>query len=63
MRKTTHRLKLLHPATVILDLSQLGGKAMAQERIWDKFLTERDKEVFKSSGYGAIAGGGKKPAL
>ena len=46
-----------------MDLSQLGGKAMAQERIWDKFLTERDKEVFKSSGYGAIAGGGKNPAL
>ena len=33
------------------------------ERIWDKFLTERDKEVFKASGYGALAGGGKKPAL
>ena len=36
---------------------------MAQERIWDKFLTERDKEVFAASGYGATAGGGKKPAL
>ena len=33
------------------------------ERIWDKFLTERDKKVFETSGYGAKAGGGKKPAL
>ncbi len=33
------------------------------ERIWDKFLTERDREVFKASGYGALAGGGRKPAL
>jgi nicotinamidase-related amidase len=33
------------------------------ERIWDKFLTERDKAVFEASGYGAKAGGGKKPAL
>ena len=33
------------------------------ERIWDKFLTERDKAVFTTSGYGAKGGGGKKPAL
>ncbi|MEE8334046.1 MAG: isochorismatase family protein [Alphaproteobacteria bacterium] len=33
------------------------------ERIWDKFLTERDKAVFEQSGYGTLAGGGKKPAL
>jgi nicotinamidase-related amidase len=33
------------------------------ERIWDKFLTDRDKQVFATSGYGAEAGGGKKPAL
>ncbi len=33
------------------------------ERIWDKFLTERDKEVFKVSGYGARGGFGKRPAL
>ncbi len=33
------------------------------ERIWDKFLTERDKAVFDTSGYGARAGYGKKPAL
>ena len=36
---------------------------MTQERIWDKFLTERDQEVFSASGYGATAGGGEKPAL
>ena len=33
------------------------------ERIWDKFLTERDKAVFAASGYGAHAGFGKPPAL
>ena len=33
------------------------------ERVWDKFLTGRDKEVFAASGYGAYAGFGKKPAL
>ncbi len=31
--------------------------------IWDKFLTERDKQVFEVSGYGARAGFGKRPAL
>lgn len=33
------------------------------ERIWDKYLTERDKQVFAQSGFGAKAGPGKKPAL
>jgi maleamate amidohydrolase len=33
------------------------------ERIWDKFLTERDKQVFKTSGFGAKGGFGKRPAL
>ena len=33
------------------------------ERIWDRFLTDRDKQVFAASGYGANAGFGKKPAL
>ena len=33
------------------------------ERIWDKFLTERDKQVFKASGFGAKGGFGKRPAL
>ena len=33
------------------------------ERIWDKFLTERDKVVFASGGFGARAGFGKRPAL
>ena len=36
---------------------------MAKERIWDKFLTERDKQVFEASGYGALADWGKRPAL
>ncbi len=33
------------------------------EPIWNKFLTERDKEVFKTSGYMAEQGFGKRPAL
>ncbi len=33
------------------------------ERIWDKFLTDRDKAVFAASGYGVRAGYGKRPAL
>lgn len=33
------------------------------ERIWDRFLTERDKQVFAASGYGARQGFGKRPAL
>ncbi|HEY7244455.1 MAG TPA: isochorismatase family cysteine hydrolase, partial [Xanthobacteraceae bacterium] len=32
-------------------------------RVWDKFLTERDKAVFAASGYGARAGFGKRPAV
>jgi maleamate amidohydrolase len=33
------------------------------ERIWDRYLTERDKAVFAASGYGAHQGFGKRPAL
>jgi len=33
------------------------------ERIWDRYLTERDKEVFGVSGYGATGGVGRRPAL
>jgi nicotinamidase-related amidase len=33
------------------------------ERIWDKFLTERDKAVFAAGGFGVHAGFGKRPAL
>ncbi len=33
------------------------------QRIWDPFLTERDKQVFAASGYGAMQGFGKRPAL
>lgn len=32
-------------------------------RIWDSFLTERDRQVFGTSGYGARQGFGKRPAL
>lgn len=33
------------------------------EHIWDKFLTERDKQVFAAGGFGATQGYGKRPAL
>ena len=33
------------------------------ERIWDKYLTERDRQVFAASGYGARGGFGERPAL
>ncbi len=32
-------------------------------RIWDKFLTERDRKVFDSAGYGKRGGFGTRPAL
>ncbi len=37
--------------------------AKPDARIWDAFLTERDKKVFAASGFGAKAGFGKRPAL
>jgi len=33
------------------------------EPIWNRFLTERDKQVFAVSGYGARQGFGRRPAL
>ena len=33
------------------------------ERVWDKFLTERDKAVFANAGYGSHMGFGTRPAL
>jgi maleamate amidohydrolase len=33
------------------------------ERLWEKFLTDRDREVLTASGYGSHGGFGKKPAL
>lgn len=32
-------------------------------RVWDRFLTEQDKEVFAASGYGTFLGIGQRPAL
>ncbi|MDO3408479.1 isochorismatase family protein [Saccharibacillus sp. CPCC 101409] len=32
-------------------------------RVWDKFLTERDKRVFGSAGYDKVAGFGSRPAV
>lgn len=32
-------------------------------RIWDRFLTQRDREIYTASGYGRRAGYGERPAL
>ncbi|NBB82437.1 MAG: isochorismatase family protein, partial [Alphaproteobacteria bacterium] len=32
-------------------------------RLWDDYLTDRDREVFRQSGFGATAGFGERPAL
>lgn len=37
-------------------------KAMS-EPIWNKFLTERDKQVFAAGGFGSRQGFGKRPAI
>lgn len=33
------------------------------EPIWNQFLTQQDKQVFAASGFGALQGFGKRPAL
>lgn len=33
------------------------------DRVWDKFLTSRDKAVLAAAGYGTLAGFGRRPAL
>ncbi|MEJ1158417.1 isochorismatase family protein [Prosthecomicrobium sp. N25] len=35
----------------------------AKPRIWDQFLTERDKAVLAAAGYGALGAWGERPAL
>jgi nicotinamidase-related amidase len=40
-----------------------GRKEHMSEPIWNKFLTERDRAVFETSGYGARGGFGRRPAL
>ncbi len=41
----------------------IDGAPKPPERIWDRFLTERDKFVFANSGYGRQGGFGSRPAL
>jgi len=36
---------------------------MASEPVWNRFLTERDKQVFAAAGYGARQGFGERPAV
>lgn len=32
-------------------------------RIWDDVITEEDRSIYREAGYGAIGGGGERPAL
>ena len=34
-----------------------------REQVWDRYLTERDKQVFATGGFGATQGYGKRPAV
>jgi len=46
------------------DPTQTSLQTTAQgARIWDEFLTERDKAVYQAAGYGKHGGFGKRPAL
>src|SRR5262244_2826745 len=38
-------------------------RQVTKERIWDRFLTARDKEVLAAAGYGKRGGFGTRPAL
>jgi nicotinamidase-related amidase len=42
---------------------ELSWSVEMNGRIWDAFLSERDRKVFAASGFGARAGFGKRPAL
>jgi maleamate amidohydrolase len=37
--------------------------AIESERLWDRFITERDKKIFPKAGFGGKAGWGGNPAL
>src|SRR4051794_27246649 len=39
------------------------GRLGSMARIWDKFLTERDKKVIEAAGYGTRGGYGNRAAL
>jgi nicotinamidase-related amidase len=47
----------------MVSLPEKDEKRNRMERIWDKFLTPRDRAVFAAAGYGARAGFGARPAL
>src|SRR4051794_28268819 len=42
-------------------VQQLGNRM--GKRIWDDYLTERDRQVFETAGYGRRGGFGTRPAL
>jgi nicotinamidase-related amidase len=46
-----------------VDPKDSKAQQMTDDRLWDRFLTEQDRQVFPQSGYGARQGFGKRPAL
>src|SRR5579859_4372448 len=48
-----------HPDSVHAHDTARGGIV----RVWDRFLTERDRQVYAAAGYGRKGGLGSRPAL
>ena len=44
-------------------MSEASSSASPRPRVWDRFLTDRDREVIGIAGYGARQGFGTRPAL
>lgn len=44
-------------------MSLLGSSGLPRGRVWDRFLTDEDRQVFGGSGYGARQGFGVRPCL
>jgi maleamate amidohydrolase len=44
-------------------MANQNSRSDSVDRVWSKFLTERDRAVFAASGYGTHGGFGQRPAL
>ena len=53
----------------IRSVVRLGGEIVgtmessSSQRIWDRYITEADREIYQRAGFGVQGGGGKSPAL
>jgi maleamate amidohydrolase len=43
--------------------NRYSDPSQSRPRVWDRFLTERDKYIFANSGYGRRQGYGRRPAM